>query len=94
MANKDIIIPPRERYGSCTGMASAAPTGTCAMSALRRCLTVKHGIDIGAGVIDEDYRGEIKVVLINYSTIPFQVRPGDRIAKLISKNILELILRK
>jgi dUTP pyrophosphatase len=46
-------------------------------------LAVKHGIDIGAGVIDEDYQGEIKVVLINNSSIPFQVQPGDRIAQLI-----------
>jgi dUTP pyrophosphatase len=52
---------------------------------------VKHGIDIGAGDIDENYRREIKVVLINNSTIPFQVRPGDRIAQLILEKILRAI---
>jgi hypothetical protein len=68
-----------------------APPGTYARIAPRSGLIVKHGIDLGAGVIDEDYQGEIKVVLINNSTIPFQVRPGDRIAQLIFEKILRAI---
>jgi dUTP pyrophosphatase len=65
-----------------------APPGTNARIAPWSGLAVKHGIDIGVGVIDEDYQGEIKVVLINNSTIPFQVRPGDRIVQLILEKIL------
>jgi hypothetical protein len=68
-----------------------APPGTYARIASRSDLAVKHGIDIGAGVIDEDYQGEIKVVLINNSTIPFQVRPGDWIPQLILEKILKAI---
>jgi dUTP pyrophosphatase len=91
MANQDIMIPPGGRAPIKTGIALAAPPGTYARIALRSGLAVKHGIDIGAGVIDEDYRGEIQVVLINNSTIPFQVRPGDRIAQQILEKILKAV---
>src|SRR5205085_12053203 len=47
-----------------------------------------YSIDIGAGVIGQDYRGEIKVILINHSKYLYQVRPGDRIAQLILEKIL------
>jgi dUTP pyrophosphatase len=73
MANQDLIIPPGERSPVNRGIALVAPLGTYARIAPRSGLAVKHGIDIGAGVIDKDYQGEIKVVLINNSIIPFQV---------------------
>jgi dUTP pyrophosphatase len=73
MTNQDIIIPAGECSPINTGIALMAPPGTCARIAPQSGLAVKHGIDIGVGVIDEDYRGEIKVVLINNSTIPFHV---------------------
>jgi dUTP pyrophosphatase len=48
---------------------------------------VKHGLDVLAGVIDPDYRGEIKVVLFNSDTrVPYVIRPGYRIAQLILEN--------
>jgi dUTP pyrophosphatase len=49
----------------------------------RSGLAVKHGIDVLAGVIDSDYRGEVKVCLINHGDQPFVVTPGDRIAQLV-----------
>jgi dUTP pyrophosphatase len=55
MANQDMIIPPGGRSPISTGIALAAPPGTYARIAPRSVLAVKHGIDIGAGVIDEDY---------------------------------------
>jgi dUTP pyrophosphatase len=91
MANQDMIISPGGRSPISTRIALAAPPGTYARIAPRSGLAVKHGIDIGAGVIDKDYRGEIKVVLINNSTIPFQIRPGDRIAQLILEKILKAV---
>src|SRR5205807_8741763 len=60
----------------------------------RSGLAANHSIDIGAGVIDQDYRGEIKVLLINHSKYPYQVRPGDRIAQLILEEILLATPRK
>jgi dUTP pyrophosphatase len=86
-----MIIPLGGRSPINTGIALATPPGTYARIAPRSALAVKHGIDLGAGVIDKDYRGEIKVVLINNSTISFQVRPGDRIAQLILEKILRAV---
>jgi dUTP pyrophosphatase len=54
MANQDIIIPPGEQSPVNTAIALAAPPGTYARIALRSGLAVKHGIDIGAGLIDKD----------------------------------------
>ena len=53
----------------------------------RSGLAVRHGIDVAAGVVDEDYRGPLGVVLVNHGELPFEVQVGDRIAQLI----LELI---
>src|SRR5437588_4947076 len=94
MANELATIPPIERMAIRTGIAIAAPPGTYARIAPRSSLAVKHSIDIGAGVIDQDYRGEIKVILINHSKYPYQVRPGDRIAQLILEKILLATPRK
>src|SRR5205085_9589489 len=88
MANKRATIPPNERMAISTGIAIAIPPGTYARIAPRSGLAAKHSIDIGAGAIDQDYRGEIKVILINHSKYPYQVRPGDRIAQLILEKIL------
>jgi len=88
MANELATIPPNERMAISTGIAIATPPGTYARIAPRSGLAAKYSIDIGAGVIDQDYRGEIKVILINHSKYPYQVRPGDRIAQLILEKIL------
>src|SRR5437588_3761461 len=88
MANELATIPPNERMAVSTGIAIATPPGTYARIAPRSGLAAKYSIDIGAGVIDQDYRGEIKVILINHSKYPYQVRPGDRIAQLILEKIL------
>ena len=66
-----------------TGISIATPsTRMYARIAPRSGLTVK-GLDIGAGVVDSDYRGPIKSLLINNSNMPFQVNVGDRMAQLI-----------
>jgi dUTP pyrophosphatase len=53
----------------------------------RSGLAAKHSIDTGAGVIDADYRGEVKVILFNYSETDFAIKEGDRIAQLIVERI-------
>jgi dUTP pyrophosphatase len=73
MANHNIIIPPGKESPVSIGITLAGPPGTDTRIAPRSGLAVKHGIDREAGVIDEDYQGEIKVLLINNSTIPFQI---------------------
>jgi dUTP pyrophosphatase len=53
----------------------------------RSGLAAKHSIDTGAGVIDADYRGEVKVILFNFSEVDFAIKIGDRIAQLIIERI-------
>jgi deoxycytidine triphosphate deaminase len=64
---KDVVVPARDRAVVPTGLAIAAPHGTYARIAPRSGLAVKKFIDTGAGVVDEDYRGEVGVVLFNHS---------------------------
>lgn len=54
----------------------------------RSGLAWKHSIDVGAGVIDADYRGPVGVVLFNHSEVDFEVKAGDRIAQLIVQKIV------
>ena len=86
-ANADGIVPPRGRVLVSTGIAIRVPPDHYARVAPRSGLTVKHGIDVGAGVIDSDYTGEVKVALFNHSDEPFVVKAGDRIAQLIFERI-------
>lgn len=71
-----------------TGLVIAAPEGCYARVAPRSGLAVRHGICVGAGVVDADYRGEVGVVLFNHGAEPFAVRAGDRIAQLVLERIV------
>jgi dUTP pyrophosphatase len=81
------VIIPGHRVVVSTGVSIELPPGTYGRIAPRSGLAVKHGLDVGAGVIDADYQGEIKVVLFNLDTRhPFIIKPGYRIAQLILEN--------
>jgi len=79
------VVFPGQRVVVSTGIGlQKLPSGTYGRIAPRSGLAVKHGLDILAGVVDPDYRGEIKVVLINTDMRgPFVIKPGYRIAQLI-----------
>jgi dUTP pyrophosphatase len=66
-----------------TGIALAIDPDKVGLIWPRSGLAVKNGIDTGAGVIDSDYRGEVKILLFNHGDKPFRVRAGDRIAQLL-----------
>ena len=83
----EVSIPPGARAAVRTGIAIAVPRGTYGRVAPRSGLAVRHGIDVLAGVIDEDYRGEIAVVLLNTGDEPFRISTGDRIAQLVIEKI-------
>ncbi|CAL5408816.1 unnamed protein product [Camellia sinensis] len=70
-----------------TGLAMEIPCGMYGRIAPRSGLALLHGIDVGAGVIDPDYRGEIKVLLFNHNQEEFEVRAGDRIAQIIFEKV-------
>ena len=77
-------------HGKClikTGLKMALPTGCYGRIAPRSGLAIKKFIDIGAGVIDADYRGEVGVILFNFSDQEFVVNMGDRIAQIIFEKI-------
>lgn len=70
-----------------TAIAIALPPGTYGRIAGRSSLAMMHGIHVGGGVIDQDYRGEVMVLLYNLSDTDFVIQPGDRIAQLIIQYI-------
>lgn len=81
---EDVIIPAGERKLIDTGFSmSFANQFMYARLAPRSGLAAKHSVDVGAGVIDSDYRGPVKVLLINNSKKDFEVKVGDRIAQMI-----------
>jgi len=78
-----VVILPGKRAVIPTGISIEMPPGVYGRIAPRSGLAVKHGIQVGAGVIDADYRGELKVVLFNHDDNPYVIKPGYRIAQLI-----------
>ncbi|KAF2432869.1 dUTPase [Tothia fuscella] len=84
---EDNAVPARGKAMISTGIAIAVPAGTYGRVAPRSGLAAKHSIDTGAGVIDADYRGEVKVILFNFSDNDFAIKTGDRIAQLIIERI-------
>ncbi|KAG9778306.1 Deoxyuridine 5'-triphosphate nucleotidohydrolase [Exophiala dermatitidis] len=86
-ASKPTTVPARGKTLVSTDLAIATPEGTYGRVAPRSGLASKHYIDTGAGVIDADYRGEVKVLLFNHSDVDFQVNKGDRIAQLVLERI-------
>jgi dUTP pyrophosphatase len=87
-AAKAVTIPVGGRSIVPTDLSIACPAGTYGRIAPRSGLTVKHGIHVGAGVIDADYRGPVGVVLFNLGDQEFCIQPGDRIAQLVLEQIL------
>ncbi|XP_068588363.1 deoxyuridine 5'-triphosphate nucleotidohydrolase, mitochondrial isoform X2 [Cebidichthys violaceus] len=70
-----------------TDIQIAVPHGCYGRVAPRSGLAAKHFIDVGAGVVDEDYRGNVGVVLFNFSKDSFDVKKGDRVAQLVCERI-------
>lgn len=80
-----VVLKPMERKLIPTGLYMELPLGYEAQIRPRSGLAFKHGIGIvnAPGTIDADYRGEIKILLINFSDTDFRVQDGDRIAQMI-----------
>lgn len=80
-----VSLPPLGRAVIPTGIFIALPEGLEAQIRPRSGLAAKHGISVlnSPGTIDADYRGEIKVILVNLSDEPFVVNPGERIAQMV-----------
>lgn len=83
----DITVPARGKAIVKTDLQVQVPEGSYGRVAPRSGLAVKNFIDVGAGVVDEDYRGNLGVVLFNHSDTDFEVKRGDRIAQFICERI-------
>ena len=86
VAAEELDLMPGQRYAVATGFAMAIPDGYEVQVRPRSGLALKHGITVPntPGTIDSDYRGELKVILINHGDTPFPIRRGDRIAQLVA----------
>ncbi|KAK8580908.1 hypothetical protein V6N13_143965 [Hibiscus sabdariffa] len=84
----DTTVPGRGKALIPTDLSISVPEGTYGRVAPRSGLAWKHCIDVGAGVIDADYRGPLGVILFNHSDVDFEVKAGDRIAQLIIEKIM------
>jgi dUTP diphosphatase len=91
-----MVLAPGARATVPTGFALALPPGCEGQVRPRSGLAAEHGVTVlnAPGTIDADYRGEVKVVLINLGTVPFTILRGMRIAQLVVAPVLSVGLRE
>jgi dUTP pyrophosphatase len=89
--DEPLTLRPGSRFAVPTGLAFALPPGFEAQVRPRSGLAFKHGITClnSPGTVDADYRGEVKVILINHGEEDFVIRRGDRIAQLVIAPVLQ-----
>lgn len=85
VAAEDTAIAPGARHAVATGLTMAIPPGFEIQVRPRSGLALKHGITVAnaPGTVDSDYRGELKVILINHGSEAFSIARGDRVAQLV-----------
>ena len=85
LAAEDVTLAPGARHAVATGLAVAIPHGYEIQVRPRSGLALKHGVTVPntPGTIDSDYRGELKVIMINHGDSAFEIRRGDRVAQLV-----------
>jgi dUTP pyrophosphatase len=86
-ASEAVTIAPGARAAVPTAVRLQIPPGHVGLVWPRSGLAVRHGIDTLAGVIDSDYRGEVRVVLVNHGDKPFRIEKGDRVAQLLVQRV-------
>jgi dUTP pyrophosphatase len=91
LAAEDVILASGARHAVATGLAVAIPRGFEIQVRPRSGLALKHGVTVPntPGTIDSDYRGELKVILINHGEAAFEIRRGDRIAQLVLAPVVQ-----
>jgi dUTP pyrophosphatase len=96
VAAEDVTLASGQRHAVATGFAIAIPEGYEVQVRPRSGLALKHGITClnTPGTIDSDYRGEVKVILANLGSEPFEVRRGERIAQLVPAPVLASSFRE
>ncbi len=92
LAAEDVVLPAGGRHAVATGLTVAIPEGYEIQVRPRSGLALKHGISVpnAPGTIDSDYRGELKVILINHGAEPFAIARGDRVAQLVLAPVVRM----
>lgn len=92
----EVVLPPGGRVAVPTGLVVAVPEGYEMQVRPRSGLALHHGITVAnaPGTVDSDFRGELKVILVNLGDRPFVVRRGDRIAQLVVAPVVRAQFRK
>ena len=93
-SSQNTVVPARTHGIVETDIAIQFPDGMYARIAPRSGLALKHGVHVGAGVIDQDYTGPIRVCLFNHEDHEFEIKKGDRIAHLILEGIYSLPVKE
>ena len=88
---EDVVLAPGARHAVATGLSMAIPTGYEIQVRPRSGLALKHGISApnAPGTIDSDYRGEVKIILINHGDKAFEILRGDRVAQLVLAPVVQ-----
>ena len=91
LAAEDVTLAPGARHAVATGLSLAIPPGYEIQVRPRSGLALRHGISAPntPGTIDSDYRGELKVILINHGAEPFAIHRGDRVAQLVLAPVIQ-----
>ena len=91
VAAEDLDLHPGERHAVATGFKVAIPEGYEIQVRPRSGLALKHGVSVPntPGTIDSDYRGELKIIMINFGAHPFPIRRGERIAQIVPAAVTE-----
>ena len=90
----DLTVPARGLVSVVTDLQIHVPEGFYGRIPLRSGLAIHHHIDIGAGVIDEDYRGNVTVILFNHSDKLFVINRGERVGQLICEKVYYPVLEE
>lgn len=95
ISNEEVTLSPGEWAAVSTGLYLEIPRGYVAQVCPRSGLALKHGISVlnAPGIIDSDYRGEVKVLLVNHDSLRYTVKKGDRIAQLVFMPVVQAQLK-
>ncbi len=91
LSAESVTLKPGQRHAVATGLAMAIPQGFEIQVRPRSGLALKHGISVPntPGTIDSDYRGELKIILINHGADEFTIARGDRVAQLVIAPVVQ-----
>jgi len=96
LVDEEMLVKPGERCLVPTGLAFSIPAGFEIQVRPRSGLAIKHGIALvnSPGTIDADYRGEVRIIMINHGDDEFVIQSGDRIAQLVVAPVCQAVLEE